>query len=283
MRTAREAMRGRKLIMSVATQLRAVERGMKVITSYPEWKHTPVILGESDPEGCGACLSPRGGYRNTSLYAASVIEATMRTYELARKYDVTVEGAVTWAFEFEDQTAFAGYRELATNGIDKPVLNAFRLMGMLGGGKQGAEWLRTESSGALALEHVIADSVRVAPDVNAVATRNGSEVDVLLWNYHDADMPAPPAAVELDVDGLARTEAVASEFRVDAAHSNAYRAWKQMGSPARPTPEQISELEKAGALEQSQPEHKIPVRGGKVIVEAAIPRQGAVLIRLRER
>jgi len=44
----------------------------------------------------------------------------MRTYELARKYGVTVEGAVTWAFEFEDQPAFAGFRELATAASTRP-------------------------------------------------------------------------------------------------------------------------------------------------------------------
>jgi xylan 1,4-beta-xylosidase len=272
-----------QVVMSVATQLRAVERGMKVVTSFPEWKNTPIILGESDPEGCGACLSPRGGYRNTSLYAASVTEATMRTYELARKYGVTVEGAVTWAFEFEDQPAFAGYRELATYGIDKPVLNAFRLMGMLGGGKPDATWLSTESSGALPLEQVVAESVRTAPDVNAVATRNGREVDVLIWNYHDADLVAPVASIELAVDGLRGTDAVASEFRVDATHSNAYAAWKQMGSPARPTTQQVAELEKAGALKQSQPDHTVPLHDGKANLETSVPRQGVVLIRLRER
>ena len=106
---------GGHVVMSVATQLRAVERGMKVVSSYPEWRHTPIILGESDPEGCGACLDQRNGYRNGPLYGASVTEATMRTYELARNYGLQVEGAVTWAFEFEDEPAFAwissaGYR-----------------------------------------------------------------------------------------------------------------------------------------------------------------------------
>ena len=32
---------------------------------------------------------------------------------------------LTWAFEFEGQPYFDGFRTLATNGIDKPVLNLF--------------------------------------------------------------------------------------------------------------------------------------------------------------
>jgi xylan 1,4-beta-xylosidase len=275
------------VVMSVKTQLRAVERGMNVVASYPAWKTTPIILGESDPEGCGACLSAKNGYRNGPLYGVSVTEATMRTYELARKYGVHVQGAVTWAFEFEDQPAFAGFRALATDGIDKPVLNAFRLMGMLGGG-QGAgaslgEWLALESSGALPLEDVMANSVTEAPDVNAVATRNGREIDVLVWDYHDADVPAPDASVHLELGGLRGATVTASEFRMDATHSNAFRAWQQMGSPAQPSDDQKRQLEKAAAIEQIVAEHAISVNGGKASVDLTLPRQGVALVRLKER
>ena len=281
------------VVMSIGTQLRAAERGMQVIASYPEWKHTPIILGESDPEGCAACQGSQNGYRNGPLYGVSVAEATMRIYELSRKYGVTVEGAVTWAFEFEDQPAFAGFRELSTNGIDKPVLNVFRLFGMLGDAQpsgtqhssslSGAVWVATESSGALTLEDIVAHSATVAPDVNAVATRNGREVDVLLWNYHDADVPAQPAEIHLTIDGLRGKTAIASEFRVDETHGNAYRAWQQMGSPAHPTPEQTQQLEKAGALEQTVPAHTLNVKNGKAEIALTLPRQGVALVRLRER
>ncbi len=271
------------VVMSVAAQLRAVERGMKVVASYPEWRHTPIILGESDPEGCAACRGSQNGYRNGPLYGASVAEATLRTYELARQNGVTVEGAVTWAFEFEDQPAFAGFRELATNGIDKPVLNVFRMLGMLGARQPGAEWIATESSAALPLAGLLEYGVASAPDVNAVATRNNGEIDVLLWNYRDADLPAPPAEIHLAVDGLHGNDAIAAEFRMDATHSNAYRAWQQMGSPAHPAADQVTQLEKAGALEQSVPDRSIPVRAGLAGIDLELPRQGVVLVRLLQR
>jgi xylan 1,4-beta-xylosidase len=115
--------------------------------------------------------------------------------------------------------------------------------------------------------------------VHAVATRNADEVDVLLWNYHDADLPAPPAEVHLAVDGLHGSTVVAAEFRMDATHSNAYRVWQQMGSPAHPSAEQMLQLEKAGALEQSMPDSPIPVREGVAGIDLEIPRQGVVLER----
>jgi xylan 1,4-beta-xylosidase len=266
------------VVMSVGTQLRAVERGMKVIASYPEWKNKPIILGESDPEGCGACLSAQNGYRNGPLYGASVTEATMRTYELARKYGLTVQGAVTWAFEFEDQPAFASLRALATDGIDKPVLNAFRLMGKLGG-----EWIETESDGALPLDQVVTQSVTGAADVNVVATRNGSEVDVLVWNYHDADVAVPDAQVQVGINGLRGVRVIESEFRMDAEHSNAYRVWQQIESPAQPNAEQLRQLEKAGQLEETVSGRAVAVKGGKAQIELALPRHGVALIRLQER
>jgi xylan 1,4-beta-xylosidase len=269
--------------MSIGTQLRAIERGMQVVAGYPEWKHTPIILGESDPEGCAACQGSQNGYRNGPLYGASVAEATLRTYELARQYGVTVEGAVTWAFEFEEQPAFAGFRELATNGIDKPVLNVFRMFGMLGAGKAGAVWIATESGAALPLAQLLERSVPGPPDVNAVATRNGREVDVLLWNYHDADLPAPPAEIHLAVDGLHGKTAIAAEFRMDATHSNAYRVWQQMGSPSQPAGEQLRLLQRAGALEQPATDHPVPVRDGMAGIDLAIPRHGVVLVRLVQR
>jgi xylan 1,4-beta-xylosidase len=270
------------VVMSMATQLRAVERGMKVIASYPEWKNTPIILGESDPEGCGACLNPQNGYRNGPLYGASVTEATMRTYELARKYGLTVQGAVTWAFEFENQPIFASLRALATDGVDKPVLNAFRLMGKLGSRSGPSSWIEATSSGALPLDQVVAQSITGAPDVNAVATRKPGEVDILLWNYGDADIEAPAASVHLAIDGLKGKIVLESQFRLDGAHSNAYRAWQTMGSPAQPTQEQLMQLDRAGLLEETLHNHPVNFDGGSAQMDLEVPREGIVVIRCAE-
>ena len=253
---------------------------MRIVASYPEWKHTPIVLGESDPEGCAACKGPENGYRNGPLYGVSEAEATMRTYELARKYGVTVEGAVTWAFEFEDQPYFAGFRELATNGIDKPVLNVFRMMGSL-----GEDWVKTESSGGLSIEDIVQNGVTGAPDVNAVATvfemaASGSHTrwSILVWNYHDDDVAAPDAQIELKIDGLSGRAVDAVEYRMDASHSNSYAAWLQMGSPEQPTPEQVKALKAAAKLEETVEPHAVTVSHGVASISLTLPRQGVALI-----
>jgi xylan 1,4-beta-xylosidase len=270
------------LIMNIGAQLRAARNGMQVVASDPRWRKIPIILTESDPEGCAACLGPRSAYRNIPLYGASVTEAIMRTSQLARKYGVTVSGSVTWAFEYDDKPAFAGYRTLSTDGINKPVLNAFHLMAMLGG-KPGTVWLETESTGALPLEDVVQHSVRGAADVNAVATRDGDQIDVLLWNYQDANLPAPPAHVRLSIEGLHGDSVQASEFRMDADHSSAYPLWLKMGSPPHPNAQQLAQLEKAGKLDESMPPHSLAVHAGTADLQVTLPRQSVVVVRLSNR
>ena len=265
--------------MGIRNQLANMDRGMKIVASFPEFRNTPIILGESDPEGCGACslaTNPVEAYRNGPLYGVYVAEAEARTYELARKNGVNIEGSATWALEFEGQPYFAGYRELATNGVDKAVLNVFRMLGMLKG-----NWLPVTSSGGLPVEDILANSVTGAPDVNAIATRSQQEVDVLVWNYHDDDVKAPAASVQIHVNGVAKKQRVSVEqFRMDEEHSNAYRAWLDMGSPAAPTAEQQAALEHAGALATLGTPQNMTAKGGTLTLPLELPRQGVELVRI---
>lgn len=122
--------------MGLRKQLLDIETNLGVLAEFPGLKHLPVIIGESDPEGCAACsarVHPQNGYRNGPLYCDYAVESMIRTYELSRRAGVPIEGAVTWAFLFEDRPWFDGFRDLATNGVDKAVLNAFRMLGKLDG------------------------------------------------------------------------------------------------------------------------------------------------------
>jgi xylan 1,4-beta-xylosidase len=122
--------------MAISNQLKAISNGFQIVASYPELRDTPIVIGESDPEGCAACsmrTNPENGYRNGTMYSSYTAAQIARTFELADLHKVNLLGSVTWAFEFEDQPPFAGFRDLATNGIDKPVLNVFRMLGKMRG------------------------------------------------------------------------------------------------------------------------------------------------------
>jgi xylan 1,4-beta-xylosidase len=271
--------RGGHVQMGLNTHLNAIANGFEIVSSYPEFRRVPIIIGESDPEGCAACpvrTSPQNAYRNGTMYSSYTAAQLARTYELATLYKVNLAGSVTWAFEFEDQPYFDGFRDLATNGLAKPVLNVFRMLGRMRG-----DFVKVESSGALPLDVVRETGVRERPDINAIATRQGGSVAILVWNYHDDDLAAGPAHVELSVEGLSERRVTVEHNRIDADHSNAYEAWKRMGSPQTPTPAQYAQLEKSGQLAQIAPPQTLDVEGGRVRLTHALPRQGVSLFLLR--
>ena len=191
-----------------------------------------MVIGESDPEGCAACsarVHPQNGYRNGPLYGAYVVESMIRTYELSRRANIDIEGAVTWAFMFDQQPYFDGFRDLATNGIDKAVLNGFRMLGKLGG-----DWLETESNFRRDIEDIMGHGVRGEPDVDVVATRDDKGVSILVWHYHDDDDAGPDANVTISLSGWGNRPATLTHFRMDADHSNAFALWQRMGKPQNP-------------------------------------------------
>jgi xylan 1,4-beta-xylosidase len=267
--------------MGISRQLSAIEKGFKIVASFPEWRQTPIILGESDPEGCAACSAeknPQNLYRNGPLYGAYTVEVLNNILALARQDRVNLLGVVTWAFEFEDQPYFAGFRELATNGVDKPVLNAFRMLGLLGN-----ERVKATSSGALTSEDITRNGVRTQPDINAIATRkNNREIEILIWNYHDDDVLSPAAAIDLAITGLPADakRGLLEHFRVDADHSNAFSAWKEMGSPQSLSESTYKRLESSGQLQLLDSPAWVEVQHGEVQLHFTLPRQGLSLVRL---
>jgi xylan 1,4-beta-xylosidase len=122
--------------------------------------------------------------------------------------------------------------------------------------------------------------VRSTPDVNALASRQDRSIAVLVWNYHDDDLPAPPAEVELSIAGVPAGSPMLQHYRIDDRHSNAYEAWKRMGSPAQPSAAQHAELEKAGKLETLAPPARVRAERGLVSLTFTLPRQGVSLITL---
>lgn len=260
--------------MGIAAQLRTIEEGFRIISSYPQLKGIPVIIGECDPEGCAACQGPQLAYRNGTMYPCYTAASFARIHDLAQLYDINLEGALTWAFQFEDQPYFAGFRSLATNGIEKPVMNVFRMLSMMIGNR-----LWVESSGQIPLEQVVKDGVRDRPDVAALAAMDGSKVSVLVWHYHDDDLPGPDAQVELEVTGLGtkETRARMQHYRIDQTHGNAYTAWLAMGRPQSPSPEQYQQLLEASRL-ASVESSNVGISKGKAMMRLGLPRQAVSLL-----
>jgi xylan 1,4-beta-xylosidase len=261
--------------MGIANQLATIDRGFAMIAAVPALKAKPIVIGESDPEGCAACQGPQMGYRNGTMYSSYTAAVFARKHDLAARHGVNLEGALTWAFEFEDQPYFAGFRALASNGVDLPVLNVFRMFSRMGGRR-----VAVRSSAEVPLDAIMKDGVRAAADVAGFASVEPGRLSVMVWHYHDDDVAGPDAAVELSLAGLAADLAGArlTHYRIDERHSNAYAEWKRLNSPIAPSDAQYAQLIEAGKLAQLGAPETVPLAQGATTVKFALPRQGVSLL-----
>jgi len=271
---------GGKVTMGIDRELKDVDRGFGLVASFPKFAKLPILLSEADPEGCAACSSkvnPANNYRNGTLYPAYTAAAYARLLDLAAKHRVNLLGMLSWSFEFEGRDYFEGFRDLSTNGVDKPVLNVFRMLGMMGG-----ERVAVESSGAVPLGTMIDVGVRGEADVEGLATREGRVASVLVWDYHDVAEGGADAEVKVRVKGLpvGVKRALVQRYRLDETHSNAYTAWKAMGSPQSPTAEQIASFKRAGGLELLTSPVWVDVADGSVEVKTRLERESMELVRV---
>ncbi|WP_373514299.1 beta-xylosidase [Persicitalea sp.] len=265
--------------MNMGAQLRNIDKGFEIVASYPTLKNLPIVIGESDPEGCAACsedFHPSNAYRNGTMYSSYTAASYARKQDMAEARGVNLLGAVTWAFEFEDQPWFRGFRDLATNGVDKPVLNTFRMFGMMPERRVEV----SQNDLAYSFQKVTKESVRGEADINGYATKGTREAAVMVWNYHDDNVPAPDAPVSVQMKGLTASRVLVQHYRIDQQHSNSYEVWKSMGSPQKPTPEQIATLEAAGQLQMLTSPEWMNVKKGELKMDFALPRQGVSLVKV---
>jgi xylan 1,4-beta-xylosidase len=266
--------------MGINRELMDVDRGFGLVASFPKFAKLPIVLSEADPEGCAACSSkvnPANNYRNGTLYPAYTAAAYKRLFELADRHKVNLLGMLSWSFEFEGKDYFEGFRSLATNGIDKPVLNVYRMFGMMDGTR-----VATTSSGEVPMDTMLSTGARASADVDAMATAGASEASVLLWDYRDSASPGESAKVVVRVGGLpARVHrALLQHYRIDDTHSNAYTVWLAMGSPQQPTDAQIAQLKQAAALQLLGSPEWLDVVGGSVMITTEMPRESVSLLKL---
>jgi xylan 1,4-beta-xylosidase len=263
----------------LAAQLKTIDTAFARFASFPELKGKPIVIGESDPDGCAACQGPQLAYRNTTMYSSYTAAAFARKHFLAEKHGVNLEGAVTWAFEFEDQPYFAGFRVMASNGLTLPVFNVFRMMAKMSGRR-----LDAQSSGDPGVESIIKNGVHGAnADVSALASLDAAhrQLAVLVWHYHDDDIPGATADVALILAGLPpeATAPKVTHYRVDATHSNAYTLWLALGSPVAPTKSQYAQLEAAAQLGQLDASPAtVTTDHGVATLKFPLPRQAVSLL-----
>lgn len=263
--------------MGMATHLQVADHEFAQIQADPDFRTKPIIIGESDPEGCAACQGPANAYRNGTMYSSYTAASFPRLQALAARRHLSLEGILTWAFEFEDQPYFAGFRQLTSAGIDLPVMNVFKMFSKMGG-----KYLSATSDREIPLDEIMARGVRGDADVGAVATIDGKKIAILVWHYHDDDLTGAEANIQLNLRKLPRAfakEAKLTHYRIDRDHSNSYAAWLAMGSPIAPSDAQRETLLKAAQLALLVgAAQSVPVDKSSAKLDFRLPRQGVSLL-----
>jgi xylan 1,4-beta-xylosidase len=263
--------------MNMGHQLSLHRTGFTTVASFAQFKKTPIIVTEGDPDGCAACLAAADTYRRVPAYGAYEVEMMKRSLDLEAEVGINLRGVLAWAFMFPDQAYFADYRVLSTEGLALPVLNAFKLLGSLDGTR-----LPVTSSGALTLDAIVANGVRGQPDIDSMATVKGNRVQVLVWNYHDDIVTAAASPVHLTVTlpSSFGSEATVAHLRVDDTHGNPYAVWLAQGSPAAPSDAQVTQLQQSADDLTLQPDQVVDVVGGVATLDFSLPRSGISLVTL---
>ena len=194
-------------------------------------RHLPLVITEWN-----ITASPRDGIHDEPLAAAFVLGFI----QAARgRCDAVAYWAYTDLFaELGIPTSefSGGFGLLSLRGIEKPVFKAFEMLNLTGGG----QW-------------VMPDEGDAAPALASWDEENRRLV-VVFWNWpYDAggvttEAPAQPREVRIRLDGLPRGRWAAELLRMDATHANSYAAWRDMGSPPIPAPEQMDQLKSAAQL-----------------------------------
>jgi xylan 1,4-beta-xylosidase len=270
-----------QVTMGLDKELVDADKGFEIIAKYPRFHNLPIILSEADPEGCAACSSkvnPANNYRNDTLYPAYTAAAYKALFDLQDRHKVNLLSMLSWSFEFEDEEYFEGFRSLSTNGIDKPVLNLFRMLAQMDGIR-----VTTTSTGQVALDNILKSGVREQADVDSMATKNAHGASVLLWSYHDVEEKATNSPTMVKVSGIPASvkHVLVMHYRIDGTHSNAYTIWKSMGSPQHPTSIEYAELKNREGLELLDSPSWMDVKSGTLEVRTIMPPESISLLQMR--
>jgi xylan 1,4-beta-xylosidase len=266
---------------SVKQILRDVANGYAIISKYPGYEKLECILSEIDPDGWaagGAWDNVNLNFRNTEYYASFVAASFDKVSKFAKEkgWDLKLQ---TWAFMFAGERCFEGTRTFSTQGIDKAVLNLFRMYGKL-----GTEEVGFQSSAAKdPLGYADHNGFGEEPDISGFAALSGNKaLQILIYNHHDDWDMAEEHTVELEVANLPFEGDTLKlrHYRVDGSHSNAYPEWVRQGKPMYPNPGQREAIKARDGLELLEPPRTLEATDGAVKLTFSLPVHGVSLLTL---
>jgi xylan 1,4-beta-xylosidase len=269
-----------KQLSSRKQMCRSIKQHLEMIDQYPALAGLEVHLSECDPEGraaWGRFDNYNLFWRNTAYYPSFTVSVVKHILDINERSGATVTSMLTWAFMFEGKRYFEGVRSLATNNIDKPILNLFRMFGHL-----GEKRLALQSTGAQdPLTYADEHGAGYPPEIDGVATMSGNcSIEVLVWSHHDDWEVTGEATVEVEVVNLPwdSDQVRCRHYRIDDQHSNAYTEWKRQGAPQDPTETQLRVIHSREGLELLEPDQVVSLFGHRFRKTIRLPINGISLL-----
>ena len=270
---------------SALKMLREVRAALGAVAEHPTFRDLPCIVDECDasvPAHWGVYDNANFAYRNTEYFPVFQCKLMKKLLDLNAGSAAQVHQATTWSFYFEGERFFEGTRSLFTaHGVEKPVLNAYRMLARLGDTR-----LAVESSHAWTLDRLDDGEEGMPEEVDALATFNGrDQITVLVWRHADDQYATDTrdAEVALSVERLpfgGRGVRV-RHWRIDARHSNSHAAWQAVGAPQDPSEAQLRAIKDRQGLELFEPDREAPVSDGRLGLRIPLPLPSASLIEIR--
>jgi xylan 1,4-beta-xylosidase len=263
--------------------LREVRAALDAVDAHPEFRDLPCIVDECDasvPAHWGVYDNGNFAYRNTEYFAVFQCKLMKKLLDLDARGGARVHQATTWSFYFEGERFFEGTRSLFTAaGIDKPVLNAYRMLARLGDTR-----LAAESTHAWPLARLDAGETGMPEEIDALAAAAADRVGVVVWRHTDDQYATDASAADVTVriERLPfRGDVAVTHWRIDAAHSNSHAAWQAQGGPQDPTDDQIHAIRARQGLERLEPDRRASVRDGALTLRLSLPLPSVSLVEIR--
>jgi len=263
--------------------LREVRASLEAVAAHPRFRDLPCIVDECDasvPAHWGVYDNANFGYRNTEYFPVFQCKLMKKLLDLDARGAARVHQATTWSFYFEGERLFEGTRSLFTaERIEKPVLNAYRMLARLGDTR-----VAVESDRAWSLARLDDGDAGMPEEIDGLATTGPDGVSLLVWRHTDDQYATDPreAAVTVRFEhlGLAGDVRVI-HWRIDRAHSNSHAAWRALGAPGDPSTAELGAIRERQGLERVGPDRIEPVRDGALALRIALPLPAVSLIELR--
>jgi len=258
---------------SVKRILDDVRTGYDIISRYPTLTDLECVLTEIDPDGWaagGKWDNANLNFRNTPYYASFVASTFYKLTAFAQSVDWDLR-FLSWAFMFVGERCFEGTRAFSTQGIDKAILNLFRIYS-----RMGDQAIQFDSSGAQ-------DHNSEQPDVAGFATLDDTNtVSVLIYSHHDNWDKQGHDEIQFTLENLPfPTENIVIEhYRIDENHSNAYSEWVRQGEPMYPTSEQYDAIKSRDSLELLDTPYTLTREGQTLTLQFSLPVHSISLLQI---